>query len=111
MPKTQYEELIPGLLDDILSNSPLFASYKIAEIAITREFLKRAEDGVVRINKNELCEISGLSFDTVRMVSKELLASERWEVVIGNGKRSTTYRPLFMAGSENYTAHKEGDHQ
>lgn len=104
MPQSRYEELIPELLNDILSNSPLFASYKVAEIAITCEFLKRAENGVVKINKNELCELAGLSFDTVRMVSKELAASDRWEVVIGNGKRSTTYRPLFMENSENYTA-------
>lgn len=104
MPQSRYEELIPELLNDILSNSPLFASYKVAEIAITCEFLKRAENGVVKINKNELCELAGLSFDTVRMVSKELAASDRWEVVIGNGKRSTTYRPLFMEDSENYTA-------
>lgn len=111
MSTSQYEKLIPELLSDILTNSPLFASYKVAEIAITCEFLKNAENGVVKINKNELCELAGLSFDTVRMVSKELSASGRWEVVIGNGKRSTTYRPLFMKDSESYTAKKEGSHQ
>lgn len=109
MSQTQYEKLIPVLLASVLEDSELYPSYRLAEIAILREYLLKAENGVVSISNTRIGQLSGLSLDTARIVNKLLIQSKRWEVIPGVGKRFTTYRPLFLKDSETFSSSETVD--
>lgn len=106
MSQSQYEKHIPALLSAVLEDSELYPSYRLAEVALLREYLLKAENGVVSVSNTRLGQISGLGLDTSRIVNKLLVQSSRWEVIPGVGKRFTTYRPLFLEGSAKFSASK-----
>jgi hypothetical protein len=65
-------------------------------LRVMEEFWDNNDDGMVVITQARMKEIAGVSVPVVRKFTNEASASGLWQIRVGIGLFSTTYKPLFL---------------